>query len=62
MKFSIITASYNPRGRYVRDHREREGANRVEWNIVQGRGLTDETPAVLQEYPHLKVTWDNGDE
>jgi glycosyltransferase involved in cell wall biosynthesis len=57
MKFSIITASYN-QGRYVRDCIESVKAQTgVEWeHIVQDAGSTDETLAVLKEYPHLQVT------
>ena len=54
MKFSIITASYN-QGRYIRDCiesvRRQEG---VEWeHIIVDACSTDETLAVLAEYPHL---------
>jgi glycosyltransferase involved in cell wall biosynthesis len=57
MKFSIVTASYN-QGRYIRDCIESVKAQTgVEWeHIVQDSCSTDETAAVLQEYPHLKVT------
>ena len=55
MKFSIITPSYN-QGRFVRDCIEsvRTQAG-VEWeHLVQDACSTDETAAVLKEYPHLK--------
>ena len=57
MKFSIVTASYN-QGRYIRDCIESvKSQTDVEWeHIVQDAGSTDETHAVLHEYPHLKVT------
>lgn len=56
MKFSIVTASFN-QGRYVRDCIESVKAQTgVEWeHIIQDSCSTDETHAVLQEYPHLKV-------
>jgi glycosyltransferase involved in cell wall biosynthesis len=63
IKFSIVTASYN-QGRFVRDCIESVKAQTgVEWeHIVQDAGSTDETLAVLKEYPHLQVTCepDNG--
>lgn len=57
MKFSIVTPSYN-QGRFIRDCIESvKGQTGVEWeHIVQDAGSTDETRAVLQEYPHLQVT------
>lgn len=57
MKFSIVTASYN-QGRFIRDCIESVKAQTgVEWeHIIQDAGSTDETRAVLQEYPHLQVT------
>lgn len=57
MKFSIVTASYN-QGRFVRDCVESvRSQTGVEWeHIIQDAGSTDETLAVLREYPHLKVT------
>ena len=57
MKFSIVTASYN-QGRYIRDCIESVKSQAgVEWeHIVQDAGSTDETHAVLKEYPHLNVT------
>ncbi len=57
MKFSIVTPSYN-QGRFIRDCIESVRAQTgVEWeHLVQDAGSTDETLAVLQEYPHLKVT------
>lgn len=57
MKFSIITPSYN-QGRFVRDCIESVKAQTgVAWeHIVQDAGSTDETLAVLKEYPHLQVT------
>lgn len=57
MKFSIITPSYN-QGRFVRDCIESVRAQTgVTWeHIVQDAGSTDETLAVLKEYPHLQVT------
>lgn len=56
MKFSIVTASYN-QGRFVRDCIESvKSQTGVEWeHIVQDAGSTDETLAVLQEYPHLNT-------
>lgn len=57
MKFSIVTPSYN-HGRFIRDCLEsvRQQAG-VEWeHIVTDAGSTDETVAVLKEYPHLKWT------
>lgn len=59
MKFSIITPSYN-QGRFVRDCIEsvRTQAG-VEWeHIVQDAGSTDESAAVLKEYPHLKCVFE----
>ena len=55
MKFSIVTPSFN-QGRYVRDCIESVRAQTgVEWeHLVQDAGSTDETPAVLREYPHLQ--------
>lgn len=57
MKFSIVTASYN-QGRFIRDCIESVKAQTgVEWeHIIQDAGSTDETLAVLKEYPHLQVT------
>jgi glycosyltransferase involved in cell wall biosynthesis len=57
MKFSIVTASFN-QGRYIRDCIESVRTQTgVEWeHIVQDAGSTDETHAVLREYPHLRVT------
>lgn len=57
MKFSIVTASYN-QGRFIRDCIESVKAQTgVEWeHIIQDAGSTDETLAVLEEYPHLQVT------
>ena len=59
MKFSIVTPSFN-QGRYVRDCIEsvRTQAG-VEWeHLVQDAGSTDETPAVLREYPHLHCVFE----
>ena len=55
MKFSIVTPSYN-QGRYVRDCiTSVQTQAGVEWeHLVQDAGSTDETPAVLKEFPHLK--------
>lgn len=57
MKFSIVTASYN-QGRFVRDCVESVRAQSgVEWeHIVQDSCSTDESLAVLKEFPHLNVT------
>jgi len=57
MKFSIVTASYN-QGRFIRDCIESvKSQTGVEWeHIVQDSCSTDETQAVLKEYPYLKVT------
>ena len=62
MKFSIVTASYN-QGRYIRDCIESvKSQTGVEWeHIVQDSCSTDETPAVMKEYPHLKVTIEKDD-
>ena len=54
MKFSIVTPSFN-QGRFIRDCiesvRRQEG---VEWeHIIVDACSTDETLAVLAEYPHL---------
>lgn len=59
MKFSIITPSYN-QGRFVRDCLESVRAQAgVEWeHLVQDAGSTDETAAVLQEYPHLRCVFE----
>ena len=56
MKFSIITPSFN-QGRFIRDCVESVKAQTdVDWeHIVQDTGSTDETLAVLQKYPHLKL-------
>ena len=56
MKFSIITPSFN-QGRFIRDCIESVRAQTgVEWeHLVQDAGSTDETLAVLREYPHLNV-------
>ncbi len=55
MKFSIVTPSYN-QGRFIRDCIESVQAQTgVEWeHLVVDAGSTDETLAVLKEYPHLK--------
>jgi glycosyltransferase involved in cell wall biosynthesis len=57
MKFSIVTASYN-QGRFIRDCIESvKGQTGVDWeHIIQDSCSTDETAAVLAEYPHLQVT------
>lgn len=56
-QFSIVTASYN-QGRFIRDCIESvKSQTGVTWeHIVQDAGSTDETLAVLKEYPHLQVT------
>ena len=56
VKFSIVTPSYN-QGRYIRDCIESvRSQTGVEWeHLVQDAGSTDETAAVLAEYPHLQV-------
>jgi len=56
LKFSIVTPSLN-QGRFIRDCIESVRAQtEVETeHIVQDAGSTDETLAVLKEYPHLKV-------
>jgi glycosyltransferase involved in cell wall biosynthesis len=59
VKFSIITPSYN-QGRFVRDCiesvRSQTGAT---WeHLVQDAGSTDETPAVLKEFPHLQCVFE----
>jgi glycosyltransferase involved in cell wall biosynthesis len=55
-QFTIVTASYN-QGRFIRDCIESvKNQTGVTWeHIVQDAGSTDETPAVLREYPHLQV-------
>jgi glycosyltransferase involved in cell wall biosynthesis len=55
MKVSIVTASFN-QGCFIRDCIESvKSQTGVEWeHIVQDAGSTDETLAVLKEYPHLK--------
>jgi len=57
MKFSIVTPSYN-QGRFIRDCIESvKSQTGIEWeHIIQDAGSTDETLAVLKEYPHLNVT------
>lgn len=57
MKFSIVTPSFN-QGRFIRDCIESVRAQtEVDWeHIVVDAGSTDETLAVLREYPHLKWT------
>ena len=57
MKFSIITPSYN-QGRFIRDCIESVRAQvGVEWeHIVVDAGSTDQTLAVIKEYPHLQWT------
>jgi glycosyltransferase involved in cell wall biosynthesis len=56
-QFSIVTASYN-QGRFIRDCIESvKSQTGVTWeHIIQDAGSTDETLAVLQEYPHLQIT------
>jgi len=55
VKFSIVTPSYN-QGRFIRDCIESVKAQTgVDWeHIVTDAGSTDETLAVLNDYPHLK--------
>ena len=57
LKFSIISPSYN-QGRFIRDCIESVRAQSgVEWeHLVMDDGSTDETLAVLKEYPHLQWT------
>ena len=57
VKFSIVTPSFN-QGRFIRDCIESVRAQtETEWeHIVVDAGSTDETLAVLREYPHLKWT------
>lgn len=57
MKFSIVTPSFN-QGRFIRDCLESvKTQTGVEWeHLVQDAGSTDETHAVLREYPHLQVS------
>jgi len=59
VKFSIVTASFN-QGRFVRDCIESVRAQTgVEWeHLIQDAGSTDETPAVLKEYPHLQCVFE----
>jgi glycosyltransferase involved in cell wall biosynthesis len=56
-QFSIVTASYN-QGQFIRDCIESvKTQTGVTWeHIVQDAGSTDETLAILKEYPHLQVT------
>lgn len=56
-QFSIVTASYN-QGRFIRDCIESvKRQTGVTWeHIVQDANSTDETQAILREYPHLQVT------
>ncbi len=55
MKVSIVTPSFN-QGCFIRDCIESvKSQTEVEWeHIVQDAGSSDETLAVLREYPHLK--------
>ncbi len=55
MQVSIVTPSFN-QGRFIRDCIESvKSQTGVEWeHLVQDAGSTDETLAVLKEYPHLK--------
>jgi glycosyltransferase involved in cell wall biosynthesis len=57
VKFSIVTASYN-QGRFVRDCvTSVQAQTGVAWeHLVQDAGSTDETHAVLAEFPHLHLT------
>ena len=56
MKISIVTASFN-QGCYVRDCIESvKSQTGVEWeHIIQDAGSTDQTLAVLQEYPAARL-------
>jgi glycosyltransferase involved in cell wall biosynthesis len=57
VKFSIVTPSFN-QGRFIRDCIESVRAQTdVTWeHIIVDAGSTDETLAVLREYPHLRWT------
>jgi glycosyltransferase involved in cell wall biosynthesis len=57
VRFSIVTPSFN-QGRFIRDCIESvKSQTGVEWeHIVVDAGSTDETLAVLKEYPHLQWT------
>lgn len=59
MKFSIITPSYN-QGRFVRDCIESiRSQTGMAWeHLVQDAGSTDETSAVLKEFPHLQCVFE----
>ena len=59
MKFSIVTPSFN-QGRFVRDCIESVRVQAgEEWeHLVQDAGSTDETAAVLKEYPHLQCVFE----
>jgi glycosyltransferase involved in cell wall biosynthesis len=56
VKFSVVTASFN-QGRFIRDCLESVRTQTgVEWeHLVQDAGSTDETHAVLAEFPHAQV-------
>lgn len=56
MKFSIVTPSFN-QGRFIRDCLESVKAQSgVAWeHIVQEAGSTDETLAILKEFPHVHL-------
>lgn len=56
MKFSIVTPSFN-QGRFIRDCLESvRSQTGVEWeHLVQDACSTDETAAVLAEFPHARV-------
>lgn len=56
MKFSVVTASFN-QGRFIRQCIESVHSQGVEFeHIVVDACSTDETLAVLREYPHLQWT------
>jgi glycosyltransferase involved in cell wall biosynthesis len=59
VKFSIVTPSYN-QGRFVRDCIESvRSQSGIEWeHLVQDALSTDETRAVLAEFPHLQCVFE----